>query len=100
MKPAFMLALVTGIGLSSAAWAQSSLSDGPVTPGNSGSEKSTKNSTAPVAAPTPSGEGSSTGMSGSGPTAPQEKQDLRSTGDAPSMHHDPGEKSSPPATDK
>ncbi len=31
------------------------------------------------------------------PTAPQQQQDLRDSGDAPSVHNDPGTASSPPA---
>ncbi len=33
------------------------------------------------------------------PTAPQEQQDLRDTGEAPSVHNDPGTASSPPPPD-
>ena len=98
---AFMVAVC--VTLSSAAWAQSSLSNGPVSPETSGSERSTTDrSSSPVGSPTSPGEGGSSGASGSSaPTAPQEKQDAReSENHSPSQQNDPGGQNSPPADDK
>jgi len=101
MKSFFAFAIALAISLSSPAWAQSSLSSGPDSPSNSGSNKASIDQSSPVEAPTPPGEGASAGASGTGPTAPQEKQDKRSSGElSPSEHNDPGTKTSPPANDK
>jgi type IV secretory pathway TrbL component len=44
--------------------------------------------------------GVGTGISGvEDPAAPQEQQDLQDTGEAPSVHNDPGTTSSPPPPD-
>lgn len=99
MKPIMPLIIAVALTLSSTAWAQSSLSSGPNTPGNLGADKATTNQSPPVTAPTAPGEGASSGASGtSEPTAPQEKQDARESGElSPSQHNDPGTKTSPPA---
>jgi hypothetical protein len=107
MRSLFVLAVAVCVSLSSTAWAQSSLSSGPESAGNSGANKATTNQSSPVQAPTPPGEGASSGASGASmhgteaPTAPQEKQDARESGElSPSQHNDPGEKTSPPSPEQ
>jgi hypothetical protein len=99
MKSIMPFILAVALTLSSTAWAQSSLSSGPNSSENSGADKATTNQSPPVTAPTSPGEGAGSGASGSSePTAPQEKQDARESGElSPSQHNDPGTKTSPPA---
>ena len=104
MKSLIAFIVAVCVTLSSAAWAQSSLSNGPVSPETSGSERSTTDrSSSPVGSPTSAGEGGSGGASGSSAPrpAPQEKQDAReSENHSPSQQNDPGGQNSPPADDK
>jgi hypothetical protein len=102
MKPILPFAIALILTVCSPAWAQSSLSSGPDSAGNSGADKASTNPSSPVQAPTSSSAGAGAGAAGtSEPTAPQEKLDARQSGDlSPSQHNDPGTETSPPATGK
>jgi hypothetical protein len=89
-------AVIAGLAASSAALAQSS----PATP-TAPADGSTVGGQTAGTSTMPSTEGAGAGTSGTSslPTAPQEKQDLRESGEAPSQHNDPGTSTSPPSPD-